>query len=87
MVVGGTYEHLGADILASMRIEEITAEGMKIDRMFFEKFEDVIRADDAVASAVEAGQWDRVIDYVNREVFDKPEEYYEPPWELRRLFV
>ncbi len=25
---------------------------------------------------MEAGQWDRVIDYVNREVFDKPEEYY-----------
>jgi type I restriction enzyme R subunit len=44
--------------------------------MFFEKFEDVIRADDTVAAAVEAGQWDRVIDYVNREVFDKPEEYY-----------
>ena len=49
---------------------------MKIDRMFFEKFEDAIRADDTVASAVEAGQWDRVIDYVNHEVFDKPEEYY-----------
>jgi type I restriction enzyme R subunit len=73
---GGTYEHLGADILASMHVEQITAEGMKIDRMFFEKFEDVIRADDTVAAAVEAGQWDRVIDYVNREVFDKPEEYY-----------
>ena len=76
VVVGGSYEHLGADILASMRVEEISAEGMKIDRMFFEKFEDVIRANDSVASAVEAGQWDRVIDYVNREVFDKPEEYY-----------
>ena len=76
VIVGGTYEHLGADILASMRVEQITAEGMKIDRMFFEKFEDVIRADDTVAAAVEAGQWDRVIDYVNREVFDKPEEYY-----------
>ena len=76
VVVGGTYEHLGADILASMRVEEITAEGMKIDRMFFERFEDVIRANDTVAAAVEAGQWDRVIDYVNREVFDKPEEYY-----------
>lgn len=76
VVVVGTYEHLGADILASMRVEEITAQGMKIDRMFFEKFEDVIRANDTVASAVEAGQWDRVIDYVNREVFDKPEEYY-----------
>ncbi len=76
VVVGGTYDHLGADILASMRVEQITAEGMKIDRMFFERFEDAIRANDSVASAVEAGQWDRVIDYVNREVFDKPEEYY-----------
>jgi len=76
VVVGGSYEHLGADILSSMRVEQITAEGMKIDRMFFEKFEDVIRANDSVASAVEAGQWDRVIDYVNREVFDKPEDYY-----------
>ncbi len=76
VVVGGTYEHLGADILASMRVEQITAEGMKIDRMFFERFEEVIRANGTVASAVEAGQWDRVIDYVNREVFDKPEDYY-----------
>lgn len=76
VVVGGAYEHLGADILASMRVEEITAQGMRIDRMFFERFEDVIRANDTVAAAVEAGQWDRVIDYVNREVFDKPEEYY-----------
>jgi type I restriction enzyme R subunit len=37
VVVGGTYEHLGADILASMRVEQITTEGMKIDRMFFER--------------------------------------------------
>ena len=76
VTVSGTYDHLGADILASMRVEEITAEGMKIDRMLFEKFEGVVRANDDVTAAVEAGQWDRVIDYVNREVFDKPDEYY-----------
>ena len=76
VVVGGTYEHLGADIIASLRVEQITAEGMKIDRMFFEKFEDTVRENETIAKAVEAGQWDRVIDYVNREVFDKPEEYY-----------
>lgn len=76
VVVGGTYEHLGADILASMRVEQITAEGMKIDRMFFERFEDTVRDNATIAAAVEAGQWDSVIDYVNREVFDKPEEYY-----------
>ena len=72
----GAYEHLGSDILTSVREETIGYEGMKIDRMFFEKFEDTVRNNDFIAQAVEAGHWDRVIDYVNREVFDKPEQYY-----------
>ena len=49
---------------------------MKIDRMFYEKFEDTVRENDFIAASVEAGQWDRVIDYVNKEVFDKPNEFY-----------
>ena len=72
----GTYEHLGRDILATMVEETIGFEGMKIDRMLFEKFEDAVRSDETIATAVADGRWDRVIDYVNREVFDKPEEYY-----------
>jgi type I restriction enzyme R subunit len=76
VVLGGAYEHLGADILSTFKEETIGYEGMKIDRMFFERFEDSVRKNEAIAKAVEAGQWDRVIDYVNREVFDKPEEYY-----------
>lgn len=72
----GTYEHLGADILSSVREETIGYEGMRIDRMFFERFGETVREDPVIAAAVEAGQWDRVIDHVNREVFDKPEEYY-----------
>ena len=74
--VDGTYEHLGADIIASVREETIGYEGMKVDRMLFEKFGDTVRKDETLADAVMAGQWDRVIDYVNREIFDKPEEYY-----------
>ena len=75
-VVVDTYEHLGADILATIKEETIGYDGMRIDRMFFEKFEDTVRENETIAAAIEAGQWDRVIDYVNREVFDKPEEYY-----------
>lgn len=71
-----TYEHLGADILSTIREETIGCEGMKIDRMFYEKFEDTMRENATIVEAVEAGQWDRVIDYVNREVFDKPSEFY-----------
>ena len=76
VIVGGTYEHLGTDILSIVKEETIGYEGMKIDRMFFEKFEETVRENDFVTQAIETGQWDRVIDYVNREIFDKPEEYY-----------
>jgi len=76
VVAEGTYKHLGADILSSVREETIGYDGMKIDRMFFERFEDTVREDPVIVAAVQAGQWDRVINYVNREIFDKPEEYY-----------
>ncbi len=38
--------------------------------------EDTVKRNDFIAASVEAGRWDRVIDYVNKEVFDKPTEYY-----------
>ena len=70
------FQHLGPDALVALREETIGLRGMKIDRMFFDRFADSVREDENVKQAVEAGQWDRVIDYVNQEVFDKPEEYY-----------
>jgi len=80
--------NIRATILVSMLKEEtIGTGGMKIDRMFFQRFEDTVRDDKFIAKSVETGQWDRVIDYVNREVFDKPTEFYSldklrraPPW-------
>jgi type I restriction enzyme R subunit len=73
--VGG-YEHLGADILASIKEEPVGLDGMKIDRMFFTRFEETVRENEFIAASVEAGQWDRVVDYVNREIFEKPSEFY-----------
>lgn len=73
---GNTFTHLGKDIIESIQEEKIGFEGMRVDRMFFEKFEETAREDKIIIDAIEAGQWDRVIDYVNKELFDKPEEYY-----------
>ena len=72
----GGFQHLGPDALVTLREETVGSRGMKIDRMFFDRFADTVREDENVRQAVEAGQWDRVIDYVNKDVFDKPEEYY-----------
>ena len=73
---GKPYNHLGADILDSIKQEAVGYEGMKIDRMFYQRFEDTIRENKAIVEAIEAGQWDRVIDYVNQEIFDQPNEFY-----------
>ncbi len=71
-----TYQHAGEDYIATIQEEAIGFEGMKIDRMFFEQFEDRVREDPFIASHVEKGQWEKVLDYIHHEVFDKPEEYY-----------
>jgi type I restriction enzyme R subunit len=70
------HEHEGEDYLASIAEQKIGVDGMKIDRMFFERFGDAMRTDDFVVRAVEAGEWDRVIDYVNKQVLGRPDEYY-----------
>lgn len=75
-VIGGKYEHLGLDILATIKEEAVGHTGMRIDRMFYEKFEETVRDNPVIAAAVDAGQWDRVIDYVNNELFDKPNDYF-----------
>ena len=76
VVESSTYKHLGADIIDSMKVEDIGYEGMKIDRMFFDKFEDTVKDNDFIVANIKAGEWDRVIDHINKKVFDKPEEYY-----------
>ena len=75
-VLNGSYEHTGRDIISTIKEETIGYEGMKIDRMLFDRFADTVREDETVKGAIEARQWDRIIDYVNREIFNKPEEYY-----------
>ena len=49
---------------------------MRIDRMFFNKFEDEMKQDDFVAENVREGKWDLVLNYINEEIMNKPEEYY-----------
>ena len=73
---GEWHEYEGPDIIDTIVEDPIGHDGMKIDRMFYQRFEETLRENDFIAAAVEAGQWDRVIDYVNREVFEKPDEYY-----------
>ena len=72
----GSYEHLGSDILLSLKEEAIAYGGMKIDRLYFERFEQVIRNDKELAAAIEVGHWESAIAYVNEKFFDDTEQFY-----------
>jgi type I restriction enzyme R subunit len=72
----GVYHHTAADTITAQEETQIGFQGMKVDRMFFEKFEDTVKADPVVAQRVSDGQWDQAIDYIASELFDKPNEYF-----------
>ncbi len=72
----GRYYHTAPDAITAQEETQIGFQGMKIDRMFFEKFEDTVKANPIVAQQVNDAQWDQAIDYITTELFDKPNEYF-----------
>lgn len=54
----------------------VGAEGMKIDRKLFEKFEAMVKDDSFVKQKMEEGDLDTAENYVKEKIFDKPEEYF-----------
>jgi type I restriction enzyme R subunit len=73
---GAGHEHLGEDLVSSLKTETIGHQGMKVDRMFFQSFEDRVKDMPDIAAGVEAGHWDVVTEYVHKHLLDKPTEFY-----------
>lgn len=72
----GQYEHKGDDALKLFAEQPVGPQGMKIDRMFFEGFENAVKADAALQQKVDNAQWDQAIEYVTTHLLDKPAEFY-----------
>lgn len=78
---GGTtvakeYENVSPDPIHTIAEIPIGLEGMKIDRKLFEKFEEVLKGDVYVKDKIYEGKYEEAEAYIKREVFDKPEEYF-----------
>lgn len=76
VVPAGIFEYAGLDVLAKVAEQAIGNEGMKIDRMLFQRFEDKVKADATLQAQVAADQWDLAADYVVNNLFDRPEERF-----------
>ena len=59
-----------------MRVKEVGLDGMKIDRMYFDHFEDKVKDDKEVLQMVEKRDFEGIENYILQNIFDKPEEYF-----------
>jgi type I restriction enzyme R subunit len=64
------------DKLSTLDQKEIGPEGMKIDWMFFERFEKTIIDHPILKEQAEAGKWDELLNYIEQNILDKPEDYF-----------
>jgi len=73
------YNSKSEDRLSSLNQTEIGPNGMKIDRMYFDRFEQTILTNpriDELKEQAQAGKWDELQDFIFHNIFDKPEDYF-----------
>jgi type I restriction enzyme R subunit len=70
------YDSTRKDEIKTLEHISIGLEGMKVDRMFFEKFEQTIIQHPAIKEQAEQGQWHELLDFIEQNILDKPEEYF-----------
>jgi type I restriction enzyme R subunit len=84
--VAPEYENKDNDHLEALEETTIGVTGMKIDRMFFDRFGEVVKKDDVVLKNLDEGNWDVLLDYINREILNKPKDFFTLE-KLRRSIV
>jgi type I restriction enzyme R subunit len=70
------YESNRADMLNTIRETAVGPEGMRVDRMYYQKFEEQIKRDGFAIQKAEAGDLEAIIKHIEENIFDKPEEFF-----------
>ena len=70
------YEVFDPDMLHPVNEIIVGLQGMKIDRMFFDRFGETVKKDEVIMKGLEEGNWDKILDHINREILNKPEDFY-----------
>ncbi len=70
------YDSTKQDPLKTLKLAEIDEKGMKIDRMYFDRFEETVKDDAAVRKMMEQNDLDAIEQYIVNNIFNKPEEFY-----------
>lgn len=72
----GDYDSLLPDAVKILQEIAVGPDGMRIDRMYFQKFEDRVRADPVIQKKVQTGDWSGLDSYIDLNHFNQPKEFY-----------
>ncbi len=75
-VLPDDYVYFAADPLEKYKEMAIGAKGMKIDRMYFDRFEETAKEDANLKKMIEQKDMDAMENYILKFIFDKPEDYF-----------
>ncbi|MCX7725694.1 MAG: DEAD/DEAH box helicase family protein [Chitinispirillaceae bacterium] len=70
------YESTRPDSILSVAETPVGYDGMKVDRMYFERFEKTVLQHPIVKQKAEAGKWEELLDYLEKHILNKPEDYF-----------
>ena len=71
------YEYSESDKIATLHEQQVDYKGMKVDRMFFQQFEEKVKADDEIKQLMEAGDVEVATARAKEKYDNKPEEYFD----------
>ena len=75
-ITNDEYDSSKIDPLKTLKFQEIDQRGMKIDRMYFDQFEEKVKDDVEVQKMIKDHDLDAIEQYIVNTIFNKPEEYY-----------
>lgn len=71
------YEYKDNDKIATWNEQQVDFTGMKVDRMFFQQFEEKVKTDEEIKQLMEAGDVEIATARAKEKYDNKPEEYFD----------
>lgn len=71
------YEYKDNDKIATWNEQQVDFTGMKVDRMFFQQFEEKVKTDEEIKQLMEAGDVEIATARTKEKYDNKPEEYFD----------
>jgi type I restriction enzyme R subunit len=71
------FESVIPDAIRTIADKTVGVEGMRIDRMYFEKFEERIKRDPVVEQKLQTGNWPDLESYIEKNHFNLPREFFD----------